>query len=243
MKYLLTAAFVCCSLHLAAQDVEEWKPASKESQAYAEYRSKITVPPYGLTKVKKLIAGIQMADEDGVPSKPAEKDYMALSLREKFTYHMINPEIFSQNCDVSPPVQDEHKKIFGVLPDAFGEQSWSERQRNFLTSHRDSVMAIIRESVTRSKRMGLNYKHAVVEVNGKEMIPFLIETYNADKKDHDILTVLLLLMKKNEYRPFLAASSYRKLYGNDTDFNAYIDFNPANEALIIERATNFYKNR
>ncbi|RPE09699.1 hypothetical protein EGT74_22255 [Chitinophaga lutea] len=242
MKHLLTAAFLCCSLHLAAQDADEWKPASKESQAYAEYRSKITVPPYGLAKVKKLIAGIQAPDED-VPAKPADKDYMALSLREKFTYHMIHAEIFSQNCDVQPPVQDEHKKIFGTLPDAFDEQSWSERQLNFLTSNRDSVMAIIKESVTRSKRMGVNYKHAVVEVNGKEMIPFLIDIYNTDKKDHDILTVLLLLMRKNEYQPFMASSSYRKLYGDNADFKAYIDFNTANEALIIERATNFYKNR
>lgn len=239
MKFLLFITMFLCSCSLFAQE-EKWKDASKESQAYNAYRSKVSIPPYELAKVKALLAKIP-EDEEGM--KMPDKVYNALSFREKFTYHMIHAENYSQNCDAMPPIQDEQKKIFGNLPDAFDEYSWSDRQYNFLRSQRDSVMALIKESVTRSKRMGVNYKDAVVALNGWEMIPFLISTYQTDKKDHDILTVLLLLMKQNEYAPFLAATSFTKLYGDDANYRAYIDLNKANEDLIIERAGNFYKTK
>ncbi|WP_160713419.1 hypothetical protein [Chitinophaga solisilvae] len=239
MKYLMLLTALCCSVNLFAQyDGPEWKTPSKESQAYNEYRNKSTVPPYGLAKVKALVKSIPWADDE--TARMDNKTYLALSLREKFTYVMIHPEISSQNCDPIPPVQDEDKKIFGRLPDAFSEANWSERQINFLNSNRDSVMAIIRESVIRSKRMGVNYKNAIQEINGREMIPFLIDTYNTDKKDHDILSLLMLLMMKSEYTPFMTSQSYRKLYGPNADFRAYIDFNGANEELILKRATDFY---
>ncbi|HVI48930.1 MAG TPA: hypothetical protein VM802_28950 [Chitinophaga sp.] len=246
MKYLFLTVTLFSSLSLFAQEEEtQWKEASKESQAYHQYRIKETAPPYGLAKVKALINKTGFDETDQL--KLSNKDYMSLSLREKFTYHMINPESFSQNCDAMPPLQEEHKKIFGFLPDDFDEYSWSERQVKFLQSNRDSVMGLIKESVNRSKRMGVNYKSAIVQINGKEMIPFLIDTYNIDKKDHDILTVLMLLMKDNEYKPFMSSVSFRKLYsdkpnGDESNYRAYLDFNKANEELIIQRATDFYKN-
>lgn len=221
-----------------AQDELPWKEASPSSQAYHKYRQKNTVPPYGLARVKTLIAAIKPAEDE--TWKLSNKTYMALSLREKFTYHMIHAEVSSQNCDVSPPILDEDKKIFGNLPDAFDEAAWSERQDNFLLSHRDSVMALISASVKRTNRVGLNYKAAIVAVNGKEMIPFLIETYKLERKDYDLLTVLMLLMKKGEYKPFMTSASFVKLYGSKSNYLSFIDFNKANEELIINRAMAFY---
>jgi hypothetical protein len=241
MKFRLLIAILFCSITLFAQEESEWKEASKESQAYHLYRSKTSVPPYELAKVKGLLAKAENDEEENL--KLPAKLYNALSLREKFTYHMIHAESYSQNCDVMPPIQDEHKKIFGNLPDAFDEYSWSERQYDFLRGQRDSVMALIKESVLRSKRMGVNYKSAVVAMNGWEMIPFLISAYNTDKKDHDILTVLLLLMKQNEYKPLMTSASFTKLYGENADYRAYLDLNKANEDLILERAGNFYKSK
>ena len=238
MKLILSFLLVACSFNLFAQDGEVWHEASKESQAYHQYRLKSSIPPYGLTKVKVLITKIKSTEDENL--KLNNKDYTALSLREKFTYHMIHAETYSQNCDVMPPIQDEHKKIFGYLPDAFDEYSWSERQANFMTSHKDSVIALIKESANRSKRLGVNYKMAVVEMNAKEMIPFLISFYKADKKDHDILTVLMLLMKKSEYKPFMASASFKKLYSEEASYQAYLDFNKANEDLILKRAMDFY---
>jgi hypothetical protein len=236
MKKILPLLFLLVAMSALAQD--GWKEASKESQQYHEFRLKLTTPPYGLAHVKELIKKIDYDDESGGAIKA--KVYEALTIREKFTYHMIHAEAYSQNCDAMPPVQDEHKKIFAYLPDAFGERSWSDRQSVFLKGHRDTVIALMKESIERTKRVGLNYKEAIIEINALEMIPFLIATYNATKKDHDILTLFLLLMKENEYSQFISSGSYKKLYGNESNYSAFLNYNLANEDLIIKRATDFY---
>jgi hypothetical protein len=158
---------------------------------------------------------------------------------------MIHGESFSQNCDVQMPVQDEHKKIFGFLPDLFGENNWSEKQRKFFITNRDSVMSLIKEQVSKDKRIGVNYKQVLVDINAVETIPFLISTYNISKKDHDILTVLILLMKNNDYQPFMESASNKKLFGSDgyAVYDAFLNFNVPNEELIIKRATDFYNGQ
>ncbi len=228
-----------------AQDAPEYKTPSKESEAYHEYRKKITRPPYGLGKITALIKQIKFKDdpnggEGGTKALPA-KTYLSLSLQEKFTYNMIHAESYSQNCDAELPVEDEQLKIFGQLPDLFGEYSWDDRQLRFFKTNRDSVMELMKESIGRTNRIGLNFKHVLVEINAKDMIPLLISTYQLEKKDHDILTVLMLLMRDNMYAPFLNSVSYQKLYANkESSYRAYLNFNTANEELIIKRATDFY---
>ncbi|SEW53854.1 hypothetical protein [Chitinophaga arvensicola] len=232
---VLVAAYSVCF----AQDDYTWVEPSKESQAYHEYRMKISRPPDGLQKVLGMISKIQ--DNENEALALSQKEYMSLSLREKLTYHLIHAETYSQNCDARPPVPDEHMKIFGQLPDAFGDYSWSQRQGNFMIANRDTVIALVSASIIRSSRVGLNYKKAIIDINAREMIPLLIKTYNKDHKDHDILTLLMILMKNNEFEPFMTSTSYKKLYANEeTSYEAYLNFNSANEALIIERATNFY---
>ncbi|HEY6504331.1 MAG TPA: hypothetical protein VIZ28_10180, partial [Chitinophagaceae bacterium] len=234
MKLVLLLVIVLVSFTSPAQDDHVWKPASRESAAYHEYRIKITMPPYGLSKIKALIAKIEVDDEDTEALEPGV--YNALSLREKFTYHMIHAESYSQDSDPMPPIQDEHKKIFAHLPVAFDEYNWSDRQSAFLKRNRDSVIALMKESITRTKRVGLNFKHAIIEINAKEMIPLLITAYNATKKDLDILTLLMLLMKENEYEPFLVSASYKKLYSADSGYLSYLSYNNSNEDLVIKRA-------
>lgn len=237
MKQLVMALALLSPLLLSAQD-EEWKEASAESKAYHQYRLKTTVPPYGLPKVKSLVAAVKQDEDTHLILAP--KLYNGLSLREKFTYHMIHAESYSQNCDVFPPIQEEQKKIMGYLPDAFDEYSWSERQRKFMKDNKDSVIAIIEESANRSGRLGVNYKQAIVEMNALEMIPFLIDFYKKDRKDHDILTVLLLLMKGVRYEPFVKSVSYTKLYGENSTFLSFIQLNEANEELVFKRAMDLY---
>jgi len=101
---------------------------------------------------------------------------------------------------------------------------------------------LMKESITRSKRVGVNYKHAILEINAKEMIPFLTTVYNGGtaQKDLDLLTLFLELMKNNEYEPFITSGSYRKLYSDDAGYMSYLNYNKANEELIIKRATEFY---
>ena len=224
--------------YLFAQEDSLMKEPSKESQAYHDFREKNTVPPYGLQKINELLKLTKVDEEDN--EKIDEKAYLLLSLREKFTYNMIHAESFSQNCDADPPIQDEQKKIFAQLPDAFGEYNWSERQEGFFKANKDSVIELMKASILRTNRVGLNFKKAIVLLYAKEMIPLLIKTYNLNKKDHDILTVLMLLMKESEYPPFINSLSYKKLYADETSsYQAFLSFNAANEELIIKRANAF----
>jgi len=239
MKFILSLIFIFSSIYAFAQR-EGKKEATNESQAYHELRVKPSVPPYGLVKIKDLIKVVK-SDEEGNEALSA-KVYESLSLREKFTYHMIHGESYSQNCDAMPPIKDEHKKIFAFLPDMFDEYAWSDRQSTFLTSNRDSVIAFIKESIKRSKRVGVNYKHAILEINAREMIPFLITTYTSGttRKDLDLLTLFMLLMKNDEYDPFISSGSYRKLYSEESDYMSYLNYTKGNEQLIIKRVTDFY---
>lgn len=238
MKLLPAVLALLLPLSSMAQDEENaFRPASPESEAYHYYRIKTTTPPYGLAKVQALIkkTAAEESDRDAVVLN--SKDYLSLSLREQFTYNMINGEAYSQNCDVEPPIQDEHKKIAAQIPDLYGEMNWSSRQLDYLNSNRDSVMAIIQESANRSKRLGVNYKMALVEIKAVEMIPFLVDFYKRDYRDKDILTVLMLLMEKQKYDPFIKSQSHIKLYGPNSNYNSYLNYNKANEDLIIQRAT------
>ncbi|MDP4263277.1 MAG: hypothetical protein Q8941_12185 [Bacteroidota bacterium] len=237
MKYVLALLFVFSFTAGFAQRVPR---KSKESRAYHDYRLKPTVPPYGLVKIKALIQKIKSDEEDNEALSP--KLYEALSFREKFTYNMIHAESYSQNCDYMPPQPNEQIKIFAYIPDAFNEFQWSDRQLTFLATNRDSVIALMEGSITRSKRVGVNFKHAILEINAKEMIPFLITIYKGNKtmRDLDILTLFLQMMKENEYGPFIVSGSYRKLYSDESSYRSYLNYNQANEDLIIKRAMDFY---
>jgi len=223
-----------------------YRQPSKEAMAYREYRQRTTVPPYGLEKIKSLVTTIKDVpgdnDDEGIRALP-ETVFQSLSLREKFTYTMIHPETYAQNCDINMIHPNEHKEIFGYLVSEGDEETWSRRQLDFLRTNRDSVMALIKESSGRSKRMGVNYKNAIVEMNGWELIPYLIDFYRTDKKDKDLLTVCLLLMKRGKFAPFLNSVSFKKLYGMDGNHETALDYHKANEDLIITRAMAYYKEQ
>ncbi|MBZ4188847.1 hypothetical protein [Niabella beijingensis] len=220
-----------------------YRQPSPEAKAHREFRQKISVPPYGLEKIKKMIPSIKDVpgdnSDEGVSALSPDA-YQSLSLREKFTYTMIHPEMYAQNCSINMIHFHEHREIFGYLVSDGDEQTWSDRQLGFLRDNRDSVMALIKASATRSGRMGVNYKTAIVEMNGWEMIPYLTGFYTANKKDKDLLTVLMLLMKQGKFQPFLHSSSYKKLYGVDGNHENALDYNKANEELIISRARTYY---
>ncbi len=239
MKLAPLLLSVVLAISAAAQSDEEYKEASPESQAYHKFRSRLSYPSYSLDKVNQLIRK-QVIEDSEYNQVLREKTYSAFTLREKFTYNMIHGESFSQNCDAMPPIQEEHKKIFSYLPDAFTEFAWSDRQVSFFKDNKDSIIRLMKECISKNNRVGVNFKLAIMEMNAKEMIPFLIKTYNTNKKDHDILTVLMLLMKENKYEPFVSSASYKKLYGTESNYQDYLVYNKANEVLILKRATDFY---
>lgn len=246
---LLLLLTVCSCFPCHAQDEEDHDP-SPASQAYHTARYYETRPPYGLAKVQALIKTRTVRREDtlsdmegaGTDSLP-ERVYRTLSVREKFTYNMIYYESYSQGCNYVGPMVDEDKRIYAQIPDRIGDGYWGDRQTRFFKDNMDSVIALMTESITRAQRVGLNYKHVIIDINAVNMIPLLIETYNLKKRDHDILTLLLLLMKNNHFAPFYASVSYKKLYtGGHPYFGGSLTYNSANEALIIQRATDFYNS-
>jgi hypothetical protein len=204
----------------------------------------ITEPPFGLSKVKMLMAKmISIPDTAGTDDETralSEKQYADLSFDEKFTYHMINPESYSQMCDMLPERTNLAKRIYGELPNIFFEYNWSNRQELFFKSNRDSVMALMKLLIKRDYSVGANFKAVMVMINAKEMIPFLTEVYNINKSDHYLLTVMMLLMKNNNYPVFMNSTSYTKLYASGDDYSSFLVYNKGNEDLIIHRATNFY---
>ncbi|PWU01606.1 MAG: hypothetical protein C5B52_07030 [Bacteroidetes bacterium] len=203
-----------------------------------------SIPPYGLDSVKALIRKITWEDDssgDGGVEAIDVRVYKSLPIKLKFTYNMIHPESYSQMCDILPSREHEENRIYGELTDNFGEYDWSDRQIDFFKENRDSVENLMKETIEKDNIIGSNFKEAIVAINGKEMIPFLINFYNKEKKDHYILTMLMLLMKNNNYAEFMNSISYKKLYdGNEDSYSKYLIHNKANEELIIQRATNYY---
>ena len=203
-----------------------------------------TVPPYGLKKVTALVKKIQSVDSesgDDFSEVLDPKLYASLSLPEQFTYHMVHPESYSQNCDILPLQENEDQRIFGHFGNIFGEYYWSERQVKFFKDNRDTVVQLMKTLIEKNNSVGKNFKEAIIEMNATKLIPCLIDCYKKEKKDHYILTLLMLLMQTNKYPEFMTSSSYKKLYGQEEgQYAAYLVYNKANEDLIIQRATNFY---
>jgi hypothetical protein len=215
--------------------------ASAASLKYHEYRTDITEPPYGLAKVKALVKGIKAGDDEQDELSP--KLYNKLSFNEKFTYTMIHGGMIAQNCDIMPVLIDENKKIFGHPPDAFSDETgWSEKQISFLDNNRTRVIGLIRSTMNLRGRVGANLKQAIVEVDGVELIPDLTQLFNKQKKDFDILTVMMLLMEKHNFGPFVTSATHKKLYGPNSNYQSFVVANDANQKLTLARAAAFYKS-
>lgn len=245
MKYILFAiAFLSLSVCKAQNNDTPKEPNKKAINYYYNERKRITIPPYGYDKIQKLIDNIKPSQEEDADggSYPLDEDvYNNLSLREKFTYNMIHAETYMQNCDVPTIEEDGDKKIYAYPPDPFDEAYWSERQVNFFKDNRDSVIALMKESIERSNKIGCNYKQAIIEINAVELIPLLCQKVRLIKTDHDILVVLNLLMKAGNYKPFMESATYKKLYGDESaSYKSFIYLNKENEDLIIKRAMDFY---
>lgn len=240
-KQLFLVLSLAISGFVFGQDIETMHP-TKASREYRKYRETISIPTYSLTKVQSIIKKIKVDQDDN--HRLSEKEYAALTLEQKFTFTMIHGEDATQNCDAPMGIVDEEKKIFSYIPSAFGDEiTWSDRQRDFLVKNRSKVIPLVRATLKLRKRAGVNLKNAILEMNAVELIPDLITVYKYKNKDHDILTVLMLLMKEGKYGEFEKSTSFTKLYGEDANYKAYLQANSANQKLIMDRAMAFYKSK
>lgn len=227
-----------------AQDVKE-SDVSPAARKYHEYRQEISVPTFGLAKVKALINSIKPAKnvDMGNPDlvTPA---WNRMTDAERFTYCMLHGEVSSQNCDGMPWIVDEDKKAFANPPDFNGgDQVWSDRQIKFLVNRRAQTVRFLRQTMDQKERVGVNLKAAIVKIDAFELIPDLAKAYERDHRDQDILSVLAILMKDGKDKPFLASVTYQKLYGPDANYQSFIVANEANQKLMVARAMAYYHRR
>lgn len=238
-KAVLLGSFVLLSSIVAAQDDGQVK-VSPATKRYHAYRTEVTEPSYGLAKVKASIKKIK-PDKDDNEYLP-KGEFERLSTREKFTYCMLHGEDMSQNCDMMPWVVEEEKKVFAYPPPFNdGNELWSDRQKAFMMKNRGTVIQLLRSTMHAKHRVGANLKAAIIELDATPLIPDLISEYKRDRKDQDILTVLMLLMKNGKYKPFEESATYKKLYADDASYKAFILANDANQKLMFERAMAFYR--
>lgn len=241
-KFLSLCVIAAAASTLFAQDYHE---PSKAALKYATYRTETTEPSYGLSKVKSLIKKIKTVEKDDGGNKILpDKQYDALSFKEKFTYAMLHAEEFAQNCDGMPITEDDYKHITAYPAGAWDNTSfWSVRQKKFLHDNRTKVIGLLRETIRAKHRVGANLKCTILELNAWELIPDMVTVYNRDHKDNDILSALMVLMKEAKYKPFLATPSYKKLYGEGASYQAFLNSNTANQKLEISRAMAFYNSK
>lgn len=222
-----------------AQD--EFPKPSLQSQRYSEYRHQSTDPLYSVAKVKAMIKSIRPNQDDN--RVLSDKAYNSLSSKEKFSYAMLHGEEFSQNCDAMPPIVDEHKKVFAFFPGPFGDEAvWSERQRDFLTQNRTTVIGYIRETMKARKRVGVNLKQAIYVLKAKELVPDLVALYSRDHKDHDLLSLMMILMADAKYPGFTKTQVFAKLYGENANWGTYVEATKALQSQVIRQALAFSRS-
>lgn len=231
------------SLALAVSVPGLTRADASADRAYHQYRQEATEPTYHLAKIKKLIRKYNLQHGDKLVMPDAQ--YNSLTNQEKFTYAMIHGEDEDQNCDAMPSITNEQSKIFAHPLGAFNDaQAWNDRQRDFLHKHRGTAIALLRSTIKSRQRVGVNLKAAILELDAYELIPDMLSIYKRDRKDGDILTICMLLMKDGGFKPFVASVTYKKLYGDEnTSYKAYINGNRANQDLEISRAMAYFRSR
>jgi hypothetical protein len=228
----------------SAAEREAVEAQIRQESTLSPGQADMTIPPFGLKRVEADMEKMRSVDDSNGESFTialSDPIYASYSLSEKFTYNMIHAEGYSQMCEMLPERPDEIGRIYGQLRGFFGEYLWSERQSSFFSANRDSVQLLMQEVIGQNGGVGMNFLSVIVAINAREMIPYLIDTYNKNNRNHYILTTLMLLMQNNKYTEFMQSSSYNKLYNRGTDtYSAFLIYNKANEDLIIKRATNFF---
>jgi hypothetical protein len=238
-KLSITLLALTCAVFVAAQD--NTPKASAVSRRYHAFRLQNTEPSYSLKKVKAIVAQIKPSDDGYIL---ADAKFKALTVPEKFTFTMIHGEDMDQNCDPEQDIVGEEHQIFGDLPGNFDYTAmWSDRQLKFLKNNRKAVIGMLRSTMRSHKHVGLNIKHAIVELDANELIPDLVTSFNKDKRDLDLLTTMLLLMKDGKFKPLLDSATYKKCYGPNADYKSSVEGNPGNQKLTVQRAEAFYRSR
>ncbi|MGN6421194.1 MAG: hypothetical protein ACTHMC_27010 [Pseudobacter sp.] len=211
VRILLLVAFL---LNIAtAFSQKKNKPAKEENflriSGPSEQRFSFTIPPYGYNKVKKLAKEADTDRNSFVANPLQEAALSTLSPEEKFTWCMAFPESFMQICTVFSYDSVEYK-ILRYLPISSLEAAMSKRQRDFLKENRALTIRLMGETMYDSVFVGFNYKKQIKELHAVELVPQLISNYKRTG-DKDLLTLLIELMEKDQYQPWLDSEIWQEM--------------------------------
>lgn len=224
-KFLLFICLVGAGATTLAQNKE-----AEEINFYIvnDGRTMNSKSPFGYEKLEKMKAAMKLMSQAAFDS---------LSPEEKFTFAMSFPEQFQQICAFRPP-QELKGKIYLNLAYVFTGSVMSKRQKEFLLNNPRQTIDLIRQTTTDTSFIGYNYKLTIRDLNAFELVPLVIANYRKTH-DNDLLSLLIEMMLKNRYAPFLR-SEIGKEFKTEMDFRynkRFLAFTKERERIILKYAT------
>lgn len=201
-----------------------------------------------LERLIRKTLGKDTADKDYFyrTVKLSDSDFLSLTPSEKFIYAHQYPESYMQNCSyyTSPKGLT---KLYANLPFITTGLKMSKRQIESLKINRDSSINYLRECIKKHDYIALGYKQTILELNVWEFVPFILSFEsklntgkNESLQDTYLYTVLMRMMKDNDFPDFKKTNFYNKLYGSDAKYRETIDFTPDTRKQLVNLAENFY---
>ncbi len=179
--------------------------------------------------------------------KLSNSDFESLSPSEKFIYAHQYPESYMQTCGLLDIVKDM-SMLPANIPFLFDGERMSERQIKSLQDNRDTAIACLDRCIDFRSHIPLAYKRTIIEINAWEFIPSILrleERINKSEKqalkDPYVYSLLMVMMKDNEFGEFIQTNIYKTLYGSGSGYRAKINFTPAIRNQLIDLANKFYQ--
>lgn len=241
--------FFSIALLASLSPAQNPRPSQKDidaALAYHAYRQRTTEPPFNLAKVKALVASGQTAHLTSSPRADIgktlpEAKFNKLSLEEQFTYNMLYPETWSQNCIGRGAEIHEANRIYRRAPVEFdAAYFWSEKQIKWFRSHRREVVGFLRRTIAARHDAGSNVKQAIVQIQGYELIPELIDLFRNNRKDKDLLSTMVTLMDNGKYKPFQTSDIGIKMVSPKAHAREPLAATKTNEDFILSQAKAYY---
>lgn len=208
--------------------------------AYHAYRQRTTEPTFGLAKVKTLVSASK-TNAGFVKKSLPPKEFAQLSLEEQFTYNMLYPQAWSQNCAGVGMETHEADRIYARPPVEFdATYFWSEGQIKWFRQNRSKVIGYLRQTIAARHDAGANVKQAIVTLQGYELIPDLVALFEKTPKDKDLLSTLGTLMNNGKYRPFQKSDIGQKLYSDKAEARKPLPATKQNEQAILDQAKAYF---
>jgi hypothetical protein len=166
--------------------------------------------------------------------------FKSLNTRDMFSYCMLAPEFYMQNCGSLGRMRGQH--IFGVFYRGdIPLEYWSDRQLVALHANRDSVVKYIAQMWPTLDFIGENTKDLLVELMVWELMPNVLDKLQVSPADNELYSILVQIMMRLKFRPFEESSIYEQLYGPASYIGSQVESNEDNRNEIIKMARNCFE--